>query len=107
MNSFNAILKNRKYIGEYKYQDVIISGGVPAIVPQELFDRVQARIERNKRAPRHEQGRRGFSIDNKAVFAASAGGDGGLRAAPAIRGRSTIITSAEVQSGKQVAPKRQ
>lgn len=51
MNSFNAILKNRKYIGEYKYQDVIISGGVPAIVPQELFDRVQARIERNKRAP--------------------------------------------------------
>ena len=51
MNSFNAILKNRKYIGEYKYQDVIISGGVPAIVPQELFDCVQARIEKNKRAP--------------------------------------------------------
>lgn len=37
MNSFNAILKNRKYIGEYKYQDVVIPGGVPAIVPQELF----------------------------------------------------------------------
>ena len=51
MNSFNAILKNRKYIGEYKYQDVVIPGGVPAIVPQELFDRVQARIEKNKRAP--------------------------------------------------------
>lgn len=51
MNSFNAILKNRKYIGEYKYQDVVIPGGVPAIVPQELFDRVQKRIEKNKRAP--------------------------------------------------------
>ncbi len=51
MNSFNAILKNRKYIGEYKYQDVVIPGGVPAIVPVELFDRVQARMEKNKRAP--------------------------------------------------------
>lgn len=51
MNSFNAILKNRKYIGEYKYQDVVIPGGVPAIVPQELFNRVQERMERNKRAP--------------------------------------------------------
>lgn len=51
MNSFNAILKNRKYIGEYKYQDVIIPDGVPAIVPVELFDRVQVRMEKNKRAP--------------------------------------------------------
>ena len=51
MNSFNAILKNRKYIGEYKYQDVVIPGGVPAIVPQELFNRVQERMEKNRRAP--------------------------------------------------------
>ena len=33
MNSFYAVLKNRKYIGEYRYQDVVIPGGVPAIVP--------------------------------------------------------------------------
>ncbi|MBM6887734.1 recombinase family protein [Pseudoflavonifractor phocaeensis] len=51
LNSFSALLKNRKYIGEYQYQDVIIPGGVPAIVPQELFDRVQRRMEKNKRAP--------------------------------------------------------
>lgn len=51
LGSFNAILKNRKYIGEYRYQDVVIPDGVPAIVPQELFDRVQARMEKNKRAP--------------------------------------------------------
>ena len=31
-NSFNRILKNRKYIGEYRYQDVIIPSGVPAIL---------------------------------------------------------------------------
>lgn len=50
-NSFNCLLKNRKYIGEYQYQDVIIPGGVPAIVPEDLFDRVQVKIEKNSRAP--------------------------------------------------------
>lgn len=51
LNSFWVMLKNRKYIGEYRYQDVVIPGGVPAIVPQDLFDRVQARVDRNKRTP--------------------------------------------------------
>ncbi len=51
MNSFNRILKNRKYIGEYSYQDVTIPGGVPAIVPADLFDQVQVKMEKNKRAP--------------------------------------------------------
>ena len=50
-NSFNRILKNRKYIGEYQYQDVVIPGGVPAILSDDLFYRVQARLEKNKRAP--------------------------------------------------------
>lgn len=39
--SFSRILVNRKYIGEYQYQDVVIPGGVPAIVSEELFNRVQ------------------------------------------------------------------
>ena len=50
-NSFNVLFNNRKYIGEYKYQDVVIPGGVPALVSEELFDRVQARKNKNKRAP--------------------------------------------------------
>lgn len=53
MSSFNALLKNRKYIGEYWYQDVVIPGGVPAIAPEELFCRIQQRMEKNKRAPAH------------------------------------------------------
>ncbi len=53
MSSFNALLKNRKYIGKYRYQDVVIPGGVPAIVPEELFCRVRKRMEKNKRAPAH------------------------------------------------------
>lgn len=50
-SSFNKLLQNRAYIGEFHYSDTVIPDGVPAIVPQELFDRVQMRREKNKRAP--------------------------------------------------------
>ena len=65
MSSFNSILKNHKYIGEYKYQDVVIPGGVPSIVPQELFDRVQARMEKNKRAPAMSKADEKFLLTTK------------------------------------------
>lgn len=51
MNSFNRILKNEKYIGAFQYQDIVIPGGVPAAVSEDLFYRVQERLEKNKRAP--------------------------------------------------------
>ena len=51
MNSFNSLLKNRKYIDEYCYQDVVIPDGVPAIVPEDIFNRVQEKMDKNKRAP--------------------------------------------------------
>ena len=50
-SSFNLLLQNRKYIGEYKYQDVIIPGGVPAIVDMQTFERVQTRMQKNKQTP--------------------------------------------------------
>jgi DNA invertase Pin-like site-specific DNA recombinase len=50
-SSFNTVLKNRKYIGEYKYQDVVIPDGVPAIVPEDVFNRVQERMEKNRMTP--------------------------------------------------------
>lgn len=65
MNSFNALLKNRKYIGEYSYQDVVIPGGVPAIVPEDLFYRVQQRMEKNKRAPAMAKAREDFLLTTK------------------------------------------
>ncbi|MDL2220882.1 recombinase family protein, partial [Eubacteriales bacterium OttesenSCG-928-N14] len=42
-SSMHNVLKNRKYIGEYKHGEHIVPGGMPAIVSQELFDKVQAR----------------------------------------------------------------
>ena len=50
-STFNSVLKNRKYIGEYKYQDVVIPGGVPALVSEDVFKKVQARMEKNKQTP--------------------------------------------------------
>ena len=45
------MLKNRRYIGEYKYRDIVEPDAIPAIVPKDLFDRVQERLAKNKKAP--------------------------------------------------------
>lgn len=54
-NNVQLMLKNRRYIGEYAFRDIVIPDGIPAIIPQELFDRVQEKLEKNKKAPaRHK-----------------------------------------------------
>ncbi len=54
-NSIQHLLNNRRYIGEYTYRDIVVPEGIPAIVPQDLFDRVQERLAKNKKAPaRHK-----------------------------------------------------
>lgn len=50
-NTITTMLHNRKYIGEYRFKDVVVPNGIPAIVSQELFDRVQERMAANKKAP--------------------------------------------------------
>ncbi|MEE0460234.1 MAG: recombinase family protein, partial [Faecalibacterium prausnitzii] len=47
-NSFFQIFRNRRYIGEYRYKDIVTPGGIPAIVDEDLFDRVQQRFEQNR-----------------------------------------------------------
>ena len=50
-----SLLKNRRYTGEYIYRDIVVPNGIPAIVPKDLFDRVQEKIAKNKKAPaRHK-----------------------------------------------------
>ena len=34
-NRRNHLLKNRRYMGEYSYRDVVREDGIPAIVPKE------------------------------------------------------------------------
>ena len=54
-NSIQHMLSNRRYIGEYKYRDITVPDGIPAIVPEDLFDRVQEKLAQNRKAPaRHK-----------------------------------------------------
>lgn len=54
-NSVQHMLNNRRYIGEYSYREVITPNGIPAIVPKDLFDRVQKKMAKNKKNPaRHK-----------------------------------------------------
>ena len=55
LNSVSRLLQNRFYIGEYKYREVLVPDGIPAIIPKDLFDRVQEKLAKNKKAPaRHK-----------------------------------------------------
>lgn len=50
-SSYNKLLHNERYLGTYIYKDVRIPGGMPSIVPQDLFDSVQA-VMGGKKNPR-------------------------------------------------------
>ena len=55
LNFVAAILHNRKFLGEYKYREIVVPNGIPTIIPQDLFDRVQQRLAKNRKAPaRHK-----------------------------------------------------
>ncbi len=49
VNSLHRILTNRAYIGEYKFGKILIPGGMPRIIDDETFQKVQTRLEANKR----------------------------------------------------------
>ena len=54
-NSIQHMLCNRRYIGEFAFRDTVIPDGIPSIVPNDLFERVQKKLEINKKAPaRHK-----------------------------------------------------
>ena len=56
-NGISKILRNRKYIGVYIFEDIEIEGGMPVIIDQEIFDKAQEIISMGKRTrPReHEE----------------------------------------------------
>ena len=52
--SYGAVrymLNNRRYIGEYSFRDIVVPNGIPAIVPDDLFERVQERLKESGKAP--------------------------------------------------------
>ena len=65
LNSIARILKNHKYIGEYSYRDVVVPDGIPALVEKDLFERVQARMAKNRRAPAQRKAEDDYLLTTK------------------------------------------
>lgn len=65
LDTLTRILSNRKYIGEYKYRDIVIEDGIPAIVPKDLFDKVQELKAKNKKAPARSKAEEPYLLATK------------------------------------------
>lgn len=65
-NSLRTMLQNEKYVGVYTYKDEVrIEGGVPALVDQDTFDKVQKLLQVNQRAPAHKWSRADYLLTDK------------------------------------------
>ena len=64
-NSVEHMLKNRRYIGELKFRDVVVPDAIPPIVPLELFDDVQEKISKNKKAPARRKAEDDYLLTTK------------------------------------------
>ena len=53
-NSLNRLLRNRRYTGVYMYKNYITPGGMPRIIDDDLFERAQQIINKNRRSPCRE-----------------------------------------------------
>lgn len=49
VNSIRSILKNRSYLGEYRFGDVFIPDAIPQLIKPELFEQVQKNFSQHKR----------------------------------------------------------
>lgn len=65
VTTIERILKNKKYIGVYTYGDISIPGGVPRIIDDETFERVQKRMEEANRAPAKSWGKTDYLLTGK------------------------------------------
>ena len=57
-NSLHRLLRNKRYIGTYLYKGEETPGGMPRIVSDEVFERVQNILDKNKAAPARSRGRK-------------------------------------------------
>ncbi len=64
-NSIRNILHNKRYIGTYTYNDMEIPEGIPRIISDELFEKVQLILEKNKKAPARAKARERYLLTTK------------------------------------------
>lgn len=64
-NSLGRILRNDKYIGVYRYDDVVIEDAVPPILSKELFYKVQDKLKHNSVAKARGKAREDYLLVTK------------------------------------------
>ena len=64
-NSLSRLLKNKRYIGIYLYKGVETPGGMPRILDDDLFYRVQSLMYKNKSAPARTRGENEYLLTTK------------------------------------------
>lgn len=64
-NSIRTLLLNKKYIGIYEYNGKETKGGVPRIIDDETFERVQEMLIKNKKAPARGRAKTEYLLTTK------------------------------------------
>ncbi len=64
-NSFRSMFKNERYIGIYKYKDIRIEDGIPAIIDKDIFDIVQYKLKKNAEAPARGKAKVDYMLSQK------------------------------------------
>ena len=64
-NSLHRLLRNKRYIGYYIYKDTETPNVMPRIIDDELFERVQRILDRNKKAPARARGKEEYLLTTK------------------------------------------
>lgn len=65
VNSFYNMLSNEKYIGKYQYQDIVIEGGIPQMIPNEVFEAVRKKLAENRKRAAKNAARADYYLSGK------------------------------------------
>ena len=69
-NSFShtgiaRILRNKQYIGVYRWRDVEVLNGIPKIIEEALFERIQKTMDKKEKVPSRSRGEVDFLLTSK------------------------------------------
>lgn len=64
-NSLYSILRNERYKGIYIYKDIKTPGGMPRIIEDDVFDKVQEMLKSNQKAPSYRWTKADYILTDK------------------------------------------
>lgn len=63
--SFDVMLRNPKYYGLYKYDDVTVENGMPPIITRELFEKVQKVLDETSKSKARYKAQEDYLLSNR------------------------------------------